>query len=136
MEQIQQASAQDRDYFENTKQGDTKMSEMLIKLLSTDAVIALIVGAFVTYIVKGLASPKGEKFKQYEGWAITAIHAAEKAIPDDSANKGLNRLNYALTVFLKKYEKTTGVTAKPEDVAKIESWISEIHSVLDSAGIL
>ena len=32
------------------------MSDMLIKLLSTDAVVTLLVGAFVTYIVKWLAS--------------------------------------------------------------------------------
>ena len=39
------------------------MSDMLIKLLCTDAVIALIIGAFVTYLVKWLASKDGEKFK-------------------------------------------------------------------------
>ena len=112
------------------------MSDMLIKLLSTDAVIALIIGAFVTYIVKWLATKDGEKFKAYEGYAITAVKAAEKAIPDDSANKGINRLNFALQIFLARYEKAAGVTAKPEEVAKIESWISEIHSALESAGIL
>ena len=36
------------------------MSDIIIKLLSTDAVIALIIGAFVTYIVKWLAKD-GEK---------------------------------------------------------------------------
>lgn len=112
------------------------MSDMLIKLLSTDAVIALIIGAFVTYMVKWLASKDGEKFKQYEGYAITAIKAAEKAIPDDSGNKGLNRLNFALQVFLSKYEKATGVKVDDKDVAKIESWISEIHASLEDSGII
>ena len=112
------------------------MSDMLIKLLSTDGVITLIIGAFVTYIIKWLASKGAEQFKAYEGYAITAIKAAEKAIPDDTENKGLNRLNFALTVFLSKYEKASGVKASEKDVAKIESWISEIHATLEDSGII
>ena len=112
------------------------MSDLIIKLLCTDAVIAIIVGVFVTYIVKFLASKDGEKFRTYEGYAITAVKAAEKAIPDDAANKGLNRLNFALQIFLTRYEKATGVSPKPQEVAKIEAWISEIHSALESAGLL
>lgn len=112
------------------------MNEMLIKLLSSDAVIALIVGAFVTYLIKWLATKDWGKFKSYEGYAITAIQAAEKAIPDDTPNKGLAKADFALRIFLDKYQAATGVKAKPEEVAKIESWISTIHSALDSAGIL
>lgn len=112
------------------------MSDLLIKLLCTDAVIVLIIGIFVTYIIKWLASKDGEKFKTYEGYAITAVKAAEKAIPDDSPNKGINRLNFALKTFVLKYEMATGVTTKPEEVAKIEAWISTIHSALEGAGIL
>ena len=112
------------------------MSDMLIKLLQTDAVIALIVGAFVTYLAKWLATKDGAKFKQYEGYAITAIKAAEKAIPDGADNKSLAKADFAMREFLKRYEAATGVTAKPEEVAKIESWISTVQSALDSAGIL
>jgi hypothetical protein len=112
------------------------MSDMLIKLLSTEAVIALIVGAFITYLVKWLASKDAAKFKAYEGYAITAIKAAEKAIPDNSENKGLNRLNFALTVFLEKYEKATGTKANPAEVSKIEAWISQIHAILEESGII
>jgi hypothetical protein len=112
------------------------MGDMIIKLLSTDAVIALIVGAFVTYIVRWLASKDGEKFKQYEGYAITAIKAAEKAIPDGVENKGLSRADFALKAFLSAYQKATGVLPNEKDIARIESWISEIHSVVESSGIL
>jgi hypothetical protein len=112
------------------------MSDMLIRLLSTDAVIALIIGAFVTYIVRWLATKDGEKFKQYEGYAITAIKAAEKAIPDDAPNKGLERADFALKTFLSAYEKATGVKPTTADLAKIESWIAEIHSIVESSGIL
>jgi hypothetical protein len=105
-----------------------------MKVLSTDAVIALIVCAFVTYLAKWLASKDGQKFKQYEGYAVMAIKAAEKAIPDGTANKGMNRLDFAMKSFLVQYEKATGVKASEADVAKIESWISTIHAALESSG--
>jgi len=112
------------------------MSNMLLDLLSTNAVITLIICAFITYLAKWIATKDGQKFKVYEGYAITAIKAAEKAIPDDSANKGINRLDFALKTFLVQYEKVTGVKASEADVAKIESWISTIHSALETAGTL
>jgi len=112
------------------------MQDMIIKLLSTEAVMALIIGAFVTYIVKWLATKDGEKFKQYEGYAITAIKAAEKAIPDGVDNKGLARADFALKTFLSAYQKATGVNPNEKDIAKIESWIAEIHSIIESSGIL
>jgi hypothetical protein len=109
------------------------MSDIIIKLLSTDAVIALIIGAFVTYIVKWLAKD-GEKFKQYEGYAITAIKAAESLIPDDTKNRGAAKLDFALRTFLSKYERATGTAPDAATAAKIESWITEIHTALDEAG--
>lgn len=112
------------------------MSELAIRLLSTDAVIALIIGAFVTYIVKWLATKDGEKFKQYEGYAITLVKAAEKAFPDDSSDKGINRLNFVLQEFLKRYEKATGRKPDDKEAARIESWISEIHAAIEEAGII
>jgi hypothetical protein len=99
-------------------------------------VIALIVGAFVTYIVKWLASKDGEKFKKYEGWAITAVKAAEKAIPDDTGDKGARKLDFALRLFLAKYTKATGVEPDANAVGQIESWVSEIHEMLEEAGVL
>jgi hypothetical protein len=113
------------------------MSEMIIKLLSTDAAITLIAGLFVTYLVRFLATKEaGEKFLKYEGYAITAIKAAEKAIPDDTPNKGLNRLDFALRMFLTKYQQATGKKPSEAEVSKIESWISQIHSVVEASGVL
>ena len=45
----------------------------ILGLLQTDAVIRLIIGAFVTYLVKWLASAQGANWKNYEGYAITAV---------------------------------------------------------------
>lgn len=108
------------------------MSTLIIKLLSTDAVIALIVGAFVTYIVKWLSTHNvSGKFEQYKGYAIAAIKAAEKAIPDDAENKSTRKLDFALRTFMGKYQAATGETPDEETVGKIESWLSVIHRALE-----
>ena len=112
------------------------MGSWIISLLQTDAVIALIAGAFVTYIVKWFASTQGKDFKKYEGYAITAVKAAEKAIPDDTPNKGAKKLDFALQVFLKKYQAATGVIPDEALMAKIEDWLAVIHNVIDAAGTL
>lgn len=108
----------------------------ILGLLQTDAVIALVIGAFVTYLVKWLASTQGQNWKNYEGYAITAVKAAEKAIPDDVANKGAAKLDYALKVFLAKYKAATGIVPDAAITAKIEAWLSVIHEAVDEAGTL
>ena len=112
------------------------MGSWIISLLQTDAVIAVVAGAFVTYIIKWFASKQGTDYKKYEGYAITAIKAAEKAIPDDVPNKGAKKLDFALQVFLKKYEAATGVVPDKELMAKIEDWLAVIHNIIDEAGTL
>jgi len=112
------------------------MSTIIINLLSTNAAIALIVGAFATYIIKWLATNQGEKFKRYEGWAIAAVKAAEKAIPDDVPHKGAAKLDYALQLFTKKYEQAVGREVGADESAKIDAWLSEIHEVLALSGTL
>ena len=112
------------------------MSTIIINLLSTNAAIALIVGAFATYIIKWLATNQGEQFRKYEGWAIAAVKAAEKAIPDDVPHKGAAKLDYALRLFTKKYEQAVGHEVGADESAKIDAWLSEIHEVLAEAGTL
>ncbi len=109
------------------------MGSWIISLLQTDAVISLIVGAFVTYLVRWLVTTKGQDFKKYEGFAITAIKAAEKAVPDDTDNRGARKLDFALKMFLQKYEAATGVVPDAAVLAKIESWIAVIHNALEES---
>ena len=111
------------------------MSTLIINLLQTNAVIALIVGAFATYLVKWLATHDDHPWLQYEGWAIAAVKAAEKAIPD--GNAGTKKLDYALKVFLDKYTALRGNAAVNDDnLAKISAWISTVHSALEESGVL
>jgi hypothetical protein len=86
--------------------------------------------------VKWFASTQWKDFKKYEGYAITAVKAAEKAIPDDAENKGFRKLDYALRVFLEKYTKATGVKPDEATMAKIEDWISVVHNAVEEAGTL
>jgi len=112
------------------------METILLNLLSTNTVIGLLVGAAVVGLVKFMTSDSGKKFKAYEGYAITAVRLAEKAIPDNSQNKGLERLNYALQLFLEKFKAATGVEPDEKLTAQIESWIATIHNALDESGAL
>ena len=112
------------------------METFLISLLNTDFVMALIVGAFVTYSVKWLASANGMKWKKWEGLAVTAVKMAETAIPDDTPNKGACRLDAALKLFLQKYEAATGVTPDAGAVAEISSLLANVHDRLDANGTL
>lgn len=112
------------------------MQGFIISLLNTDFAMALVIGAFVTFIVKWLASAQGLRWKKWEGLAITAVKMAEIAIPNDVPNRGAKRLDTALRIFLEKYEAAAGVEPNQQDVAEITSLISVIHDQLESAGNL
>lgn len=112
------------------------MQAFIINLLNTDFVLALVIGAFVSFIVKWLATAQGMQWKRWEGLAITAVKMAEVAIPDGTANKGAKRLDHALRIFLDKYEKATGVTPNEKDVAEITSLLSLVHDRIDAGGTL
>jgi len=112
------------------------MSNMIMSLLQTNAVIALVIGAFVTYLVKWLASDNGQMFKKYEGIAITLCKAAMDAIPDDTPNKGAARADFVLGKFVEKYTAATGVKPDSKQLVEIASWISVIHNALVESGTL
>jgi len=112
------------------------METLLSGLLSFNTVAGLVAGAAAVFAAKWIASEKGAKYKAFEGYAITAVRLAEKAVPDDTPNAGAKRLDYALKTFLAKYRSATGVVPDEAAVAKIEAWISTVHNALDAAGVL
>ena len=112
------------------------MGDMILNLLTTNTVIALVVGAAVTAAVAWLKTSQGQKFKTYEGYAITAVKLAEAAIPDTATNKGMQRLDFALKTFLSKYRSATGVEPDAKTTAQIESWLAVIHDALEESGTL
>jgi|GEM_PF-4328320 len=112
------------------------MTNIIIALLNTNAVMALLIGALVTSLVKWLATENGLKWKKWEGLAITAVHAAEKAIPDTASSKSILRLDKALKLFVEKYSVATRIVPNQSDLVQIESLISTVHNALKEAGTL
>lgn len=72
----------------------------------------------------------------YEGTIITAIKAAEKAIPDDSDNTAVARLNNALQYVLAVYEKVEGKRADATTASQLSEGIQILHAKLESHGNL
>lgn len=111
------------------------MKDIILNLLTTNTVVGIVVGAAVAWLVKWLAGD-GAKWKQYEGYAVTAVRLAEKAIPDDAPGAGLRKLDYALKLFLEKYQAATGAKVDLAMEAKIESWIALVHNALVESGAI
>lgn len=80
-----------------------------------------------------LARPE---WQQYEGTIIAAIKFAEKTIPDDVPNKGLERLDTALKYVLQVYEQTNGRRATAQTEANLKEGIQIVHANLESNGNL
>lgn len=112
------------------------LEKIAIALLSSEVVQTAIIGIIAAWVAKWFASENGLKWKKYEGWAITAIKAAEKAIPDDAKEKGWKRMDKALQEFCAKYEKTTGVAPGEKELVAIENLIAEVHAKLEKNGNL
>lgn len=108
----------------------------IISLLGTNAVIAVIAGAFAVYLVKWLATERGDQFKAYEGWAIALIKGAAKLLPDGSPLTGVQKADFVCQKFVEKYEKAVGRKVGEQECALIEAWISEVHEALVDAGTL
>lgn len=110
--------------------------KMAFALLSSEWVQTAIIGALVAWLAKWWATETGLKWKKYEGWAITAVKAAEKAIPDDTPNKSWKRANDALLTFVSKYEKATGTAPSEKDLVQIENLLNIVHEALEADGTL
>ena len=75
-------------------------------------------------------------WRQYEGSIIAAVKYAEQAIPDDTPNKSLGRLNAALQYVLKVYQETEGKRASAEQAAVLKEGIQILHADLEANGNL
>ncbi len=105
--------------------------ELIVDLMNSNAVIAGI-AAIAVYFMNKLYTKKPE-WKKYEGSIISAIKAAEKAIPDNSANKSVARLDFALKYVLKVHNMANPSTALVSDLTNA---IQVKHAELEAAGNL
>lgn len=75
-------------------------------------------------------------WKPFEGTIIAAIKYAEKAIPDDSTNKAVKRLDEALKYVLKIHREVENRRATAEEVAQLREGIQIVHEKMESKGTL
>ena len=111
-----------------------KIVAIIWQLLNTPAAITAI-ASLVLYGLNRLymAKPVWVKF---EGTIITAIKLVEKKIPDDTENKGLARLDAALTYVLQIYAQVEGREATAKTAADLTEGIQIVHDELESSGTL
>lgn len=76
-------------------------------------------------------------WEAYEGTIISAIKHAEKAIPDDTPNKSVARLDEALRYVLKIYAETHRGRQAPAALAEeLREGIQIMHDRLEARGTL
>ena len=94
-----------------------------------------VMASVVIYVLNKLYTAK-PALAAYEGTLIAAVKFAEKAIPDDSANKAVARLDEALKYALKIYEAKEGRKATSVEVAQITESLQVVHANLEGSGQL
>jgi len=107
------------------------IEKIAVAIVSSEWFMLAVIGIAVKWLAAWFLSATGMKWKKYEGWAITAVKAAEKAIPNDVANKGLARFDKAMRLFLEKYTAATGVPPNEADLVGIENLINIVHERLE-----
>ena len=75
-------------------------------------------------------------WKAYEGTIIGAIKYAEKEIPDDTEQKGVDRLKAAMKYVIEVYESCEGRSPSPRLRSDLRETIGVKHAELEAAGTL
>jgi len=94
-----------------------------------------IVGGLILLALNRLYASK-PSWAKYEGVIMTAIQYAEKAIPDDTPNKGAAKLDAALRYVLKAHQATTGNDLRGAKIDGIREGIQIVHAHLKATGTL
>ena len=102
------------------------MNSWILGLVTSNMAIAAIVAALVGWLIKwNKTTDAGTKYSAWFGLALQAVKAAEKAIPDDTANKGLAKLDYACKQFVKQYETATKTVIPDGDMGEVTNVIEQ-----------
>lgn len=108
--------------------------ESILAVLNSPAVITFLAAALL-YGLNQLYAAK-PTWAKYEGSIISAIKAAEKAIPDTVENKGARRLDEALKFVLEVYRQTNQTIPSPAEISEIREGIQITHDKLEARGTL
>jgi hypothetical protein len=101
------------------------MKAMVWELVNSPAFITA-VASVVVYILNKVFD-KRPSWAKYEGTIIAAVRHAEKAIPNNSENKSLNRLDAALKYALTVIESREQRVMTEKERAQIIEGIQIVH---------
>lgn len=99
-------------------------SALWVLLANTAVVVGVITAALM--VVNWFYKHPDSKYKMYEPLALQAVKFAEKAIPDNTPNKGLAKANESLIAFIKFYTENTGV--EPDVATK--AWFNRVKEII------
>jgi len=87
-------------------------------------------GFLILFVINKIFSAK-PGWAKYEGWMISAVKFAEKAIPDDAENGGLAKANSALQYFIESYRKAKGKEPSKKLVEQVNLGLPIVHDKLE-----
>lgn len=106
----------------------------ILDILSNPSVVVVLAAALV-WLLRTLFV-REPILAKYTGYIITGVKMAEKAIPDDTTNKGLAKADHALKYVLEIWEKVEGKAPSEKDVVEIKNKIAVVHDNLEKNGQL
>lgn len=105
------------------------MKETILGLLNSPIGYA-IVGFIILFVINKIFDAKPQ-YAKYEGWIISAIKMAEKAIKDEVENAGLKKADQALQYFIKAYTDAKGKAPSRRLMNEVKNGIPVIHDKLE-----
>jgi len=103
---------------------------LVFEFLNSGAGIATVASA--TLLLLNYVNTKKPLWTKYRGAILSAIKQAEKAIPNDTENKGLAKLDFALRYVVKVHEDLKGRDASVKEIAEIKDGINLMHDTVDT----
>ena len=104
------------------------MIETVWNALNSPVAIAAIAAA-VLWLFNRIYAARPD-WRKWEPVIVAAVRWAEDVVPDDSANRAVQRFDRALQYVLKVYEQAHGQAASAKTVEELREGIEVVHSAL------
>lgn len=112
------------------------IERVVLAIVTSEWFMVAVIGLAVRWLAGWWLTATGSRWRKYEGWIVTAVKAAEVAIPDGTSNAGLRRADWALKLFLERYTAATGTTPNAAALVEIENLIAVVHDRVEAEGTL
>ena len=111
-----------------------KILSLIWSILNTGPGTVFIAGIIISVLTWVYRKKPG--WEAFEGTLITVIKWAEKAVPDETENAGLKRLDLAFEKAIKIYEEVTKKRASAKIKQELKEGIQITHAALETSGAL